>query len=119
MAPHRRSRKSPGAQPLTSQRDQYLALMRQGMSNAAASRVVGVNRKTGHRWRYGRLVTTRTGEIRTYPAITRPADCDVVLEGGHPTLVDAVEVYRRVDAAATAVLGRMGYRAPRRWPHLD
>ena len=74
MPPHHRSRKSPGAQPLTSQRDQYRALMREGMSNAAASRIVGVNRKTGHRWRYGRSVTTRTGEVRTYPAITRPAD---------------------------------------------
>ncbi len=73
MPPLHRSRKSPGAQPLTAQRDQYLALMRQGMSNAAASRVVGVNRKTGHRWRYGRSVTTRTGEVRTYAAITGPA----------------------------------------------
>ncbi len=74
MSPKRRSRKSPGAQPLTSQRERYLALMRQGFGNAEASRVVGVNRKTGHRWRYGRVVTTRTGETRTYPAITRPAD---------------------------------------------
>ena len=69
-----RSRKAPGAQPLTSQRDQYLALMRVGIGNAEASRIVGVNRKTGHRWRYGRVVTTRTGETRTYAAITRPAD---------------------------------------------
>jgi len=74
MSPKRRSRKSPGAQPLTSQRERYLALMRQGFGNAEASRVVGVNRKTGHRWRYGRVVTTRTGATRTYPAITRPAD---------------------------------------------
>ncbi len=74
MSPKRRSRKSPGAQPLTSQRERYLALMRQGFGNAEASRIVGVNRKTGHRWRYGRVVTTRTGETRTYPAITRPAD---------------------------------------------
>ena len=73
MPPHHRSRKSPGAKPLTSQRDQYRALMRQGLSNAAASRLVGVNRKTGHRWRYGRSVTTRLGEVRTYPAITSPA----------------------------------------------
>ena len=72
MPPHRRPRKSPGALPLTSQRDQYRALMQQGMSNAEACRVVGVNRKTGHRWRYGRAVTTRTGEIRTYAAITGP-----------------------------------------------
>ena len=54
MPPPRRPRKSPGALPLTSQRDQYRALMRLGMSNAEACRVVGVNRKTGHRWRYGR-----------------------------------------------------------------
>ena len=74
MPPQHRSRKSPGAQPLTSQRDQYRALMREGLSNAAASRIVGVNRKTGHRWRYGRSVTTRTGVVRTYPAIASPAD---------------------------------------------
>ena len=51
MSPKRRSRKSPGAQPLTSQRERYLALMRQGFGNAEACRVVGVNRKTGHRSR--------------------------------------------------------------------
>jgi IS30 family transposase len=72
VPPHRRPRKSPGALPLTSQRDQYRALMQQGMSNAAACQAVGVNRKTGHRWRHGRAVTTRTGEIRTYAAITGP-----------------------------------------------
>lgn len=73
MSPKRRSRKSPGAQPLTSQRDLYISLMRQGMSNAAACRIVGVNRKTGHRWRYGRSITIRAGRVRTYPAITGPA----------------------------------------------
>jgi len=43
------------------------------MSNSAACRIVGVNRKTGHRWRYGRSVTVRTGDTRRYPAIIRPA----------------------------------------------
>ena len=33
----------------------------------------GRQRKTGHRWRYGGLVTSRTGEVRTYAAITGPA----------------------------------------------
>src|SRR3972149_2409375 len=73
MPPNRRPRRSPGALPLTSERDLYINLMRQGMSNAAACRIGGVNRKTGHRWRYGRSITIRAGEIRTYPAITRPA----------------------------------------------
>lgn len=45
-------------------------------------------------------------------------DGRVVLEGGQPTLVDAEKVYRRVDRAAQNVLGRMGYRPPRRWPHI-
>jgi cytosine/adenosine deaminase-related metal-dependent hydrolase len=45
-------------------------------------------------------------------------DGRVVLEGGQPTLVDAETVYRRVDQAAQGVLSRMGYRPPRRWPHI-
>jgi len=45
-------------------------------------------------------------------------DGRVVLEGGVPTLVDAEAVYRGVDEAATAVLGRMGYRKERRWPEI-
>jgi IS30 family transposase len=73
MPPDRRARRSPGALPLTNERDLYISLMRQGMSNAEACRIVGVNRKTGHRWRYGRSVTVRTGDIRTYPPISGPA----------------------------------------------
>jgi 5-methylthioadenosine/S-adenosylhomocysteine deaminase len=45
-------------------------------------------------------------------------DGRVVLAGGEPTQVNAETVYRRVDAAGQAVLGRMGYRTPRRWPHI-
>ncbi len=94
MPPHRRSRKSPGAKPLTSQREQYLGLMRQGTSNAAACRLVGVNRKTGHRWRYGRSVTTRTGAVLTYPAITGPAD--PVFGAYHPYRAGRQAAGRRV-----------------------
>jgi len=46
--------------------------MEQGMNNSVACRVVGVNRRTGTRWRYGRSITDRTGRTRTYPSITRP-----------------------------------------------
>jgi len=52
-------------------RDQYLRLMAQGMSNSQACREVGVNRKTGNRWRYGRTVVDRDGRRRTYPPITQ------------------------------------------------
>jgi IS30 family transposase len=101
VPPRRRPRKSPGALPLTSQRDQYRALMRLGMSNAEACRVVGVNRKTGHRWQHGRAVTTRTGEIRTYPAIT------VLPAPASPRYLSEAE---RV-AIADGLIGGLGIRA--------
>ncbi|MFO1541117.1 MAG: amidohydrolase family protein [Chloroflexota bacterium] len=45
-------------------------------------------------------------------------DGRVVIEAGRPTLVDAEAIYRGADAAASAVLGRMGYRPPARWPRI-
>lgn len=44
--------------------------MAQGMSNSAACREVGINRKTGNRWRYGRTSTDSAGRTYTYPPIT-------------------------------------------------
>jgi len=41
--------------------------MKQGMTNSAACRTAGVNRKTGVRWRYGRTVETTTGQLRYAP----------------------------------------------------
>ena len=45
-------------------------------------------------------------------------DGRVVIEAGRPRLLDAETVYRGADAAAAAVLGRMGYRKPERWPRI-
>ncbi|MEI7548709.1 MAG: hypothetical protein WCK21_11735 [Actinomycetota bacterium] len=47
--------------------------MQQGMSNAEACRVVGVNRKTGTRWKHGRKYTNRVGETWVYPPVADPA----------------------------------------------
>jgi IS30 family transposase len=41
------------------------------MNNSAACRMVGVNRKTGNRWFYGRTTTDRAARQRTYAPITR------------------------------------------------
>ena len=100
MPPHRRARRSPGALPLTNERDRYISLMKQGMSNAAACRIVGVNRKTGHRWRHGRSITVRTGDTRRYPAITRPA---------HPVSARFLSEAERV-AIADGLIGRRSIR---------
>jgi transposase, IS30 family len=51
-------------------RDHYFRLMAQGMNNSAACREVGINRKTGTRWRYGRTMVDSAGERYTTPPIT-------------------------------------------------
>jgi transposase, IS30 family len=66
--------KKRGCEPLADKRDQYLRLMAQGMSNSAACRQVGVNRRTGNRWRYGRKVVDRAGREYVYPPITEQRD---------------------------------------------
>ncbi|MDI5904768.1 MULTISPECIES: IS30 family transposase [Streptomyces] len=54
--------------------------MAQGMSNSAACREVGINRKTGNRWRYGRKVVDRAGNVRVYLPITEVRESDAVSE---------------------------------------
>ena len=59
-----------GPMPLTAKRDLYVQLMSQGMQNSAACRQVGVNRKTGQRWRLGRVVNDpKHGEYRYDPIV--------------------------------------------------
>jgi transposase, IS30 family len=62
-------RKVPGPPPLTRQRQEFARLIARGVSNAEACRLVGVNRRTGTRWRYGRTIPTRAGGEREYPAM--------------------------------------------------
>jgi transposase, IS30 family len=47
-------RKPQGAKKLTRERDAYFQLMRQGYTNKAACRIVGIDERTGSKWRYGR-----------------------------------------------------------------
>jgi IS30 family transposase len=86
MAEEMRRRWTPGPSPLTTKRDLYLRLMKQGMSNSAACRLAGVNRRTGNRWRYGRTVTTETGQFH-YPAIAT-----TVVEASRRFLSDAERI---------------------------
>lgn len=64
--------RGPGIPPLTGKRDQYLRLMSQGMSNSEACRRVGINRRTGTRWRYGRTVEVADGRRLYYAPIAAP-----------------------------------------------
>jgi transposase, IS30 family len=50
-----RSDRAPqGRKKLLREREHYLALVAQGLSNSQACRVVGVNPRTGREWRNGR-----------------------------------------------------------------
>ena len=64
--------KSPGTAPLGEKRAHYERLINQGVGTAEACRVVGIDRRTGSRWRYGRTVINATGTPHTYaPTVLR------------------------------------------------
>ena len=93
----------PGA-PLTAERDLHLRLMAQGMSNSQACRVVGINRRTGTRWRYGRTILNRAGvpwiylPIPTKPAVISPR---YLSEQERITLADLRRTGRSIRSIAT------------------
>ena len=47
----------------------YAQLIAQGVNNSEACRVVGIDRKTGNRWRYGRKVRNSAGALVIYPPV--------------------------------------------------
>ncbi|WP_247666143.1 IS30 family transposase [Nocardiopsis sp. B62] len=61
----RQNRDPQGPKKLQAERATYLALVAQGVSTTQACRIVGVNRKTGHRWRFGRPTRTKDGQERS------------------------------------------------------
>ena len=65
-------RQKPGpGKPLTAQRELYLRLMKQGLNNSEACRLLGIHGKTGQRWRRGRRHRAR-GREYYYRPITAP-----------------------------------------------
>ncbi len=50
-------RRGPGALPQVGKREQYARLIAQGFSSLEACRIVGINPRTGKRWRHGRTIT--------------------------------------------------------------
>jgi IS30 family transposase len=54
---------------LTDKQDKFVRLIAQGVSNSGACRMVGINRRTGTRWRFGRTVLNTAGEAVQYPPV--------------------------------------------------
>jgi len=57
---------------LTEKQDRFVRLISQGVSNAEACRIVGINRRTGTRWRFGRTILNTAGEPVQYLPVCRP-----------------------------------------------
>lgn len=65
-------RRGPGALPQVEKREQFARLIARGCNNSEACRIVGINRRTGKRWRHGRTIITRDGRKLHYsPVVTR------------------------------------------------
>ncbi len=59
----------PGPAPQTAKREQFARLIGRGIPNAEACRAVGINRRTGTRWRFGRSITSSNGRRLHYSAV--------------------------------------------------
>jgi len=54
---------------LVEKQEWFVRLIAQGVSNSEACRIVGINRRTGTRWRYGRTILNTAGEPVHYPPV--------------------------------------------------
>ena len=54
---------------LAEKQEWFAGLIGQGVSNSEACRIVGINRRTGTRWRYGRTIRNTAGESVHYPSV--------------------------------------------------
>ena len=59
----------PGPAPQTTKREWFARLIVQGVPSAEACRIVGVNPRTGKRWRHGRTITSSSGRRLHYPPV--------------------------------------------------
>src|SRR3954451_5091087 len=69
MGERRVRRRTPVAGVQAEKQQRFVRLIAQGISNSEACRMVGIHRRTGTRWRYGRTVVNSAGESLHYPAV--------------------------------------------------
>ena len=62
-------RRTPAGGVQAEKQQRYVQLIAQGVNNSEACRLVGIDRKTGNRWRYGRKVRNSAGALVIYPAV--------------------------------------------------
>jgi transposase, IS30 family len=63
-------RKTRHGEMVVEKQERFARLIGQGVSNSEACRIVGINRRTGTRWRYGRTILNKAGEPVHYPPVS-------------------------------------------------
>jgi transposase, IS30 family len=98
-------KRTPAGGVQAEKQQRYAQLIAQGVSNAEACRLVGINRKTGTRWRYGRRVRNSAGVLVHYPPVqikeTRPRSPRYLSEQERIRIADLL-------SAGTTVRGAKG-----------
>lgn len=107
----RQRRRVPAGGVQAEKQQRFARLIAQGVSNAEACRLVGINRKTGTRWRYGRSVVNSAGEILHYPPVKitaeKPRSDRYLSEQERIVIADLLAA-----GATVRVIGRQLGRAP-------
>ena len=62
-------RRTPAGGVQAEKQQRYVQLIAQGVNNSEACRLVGINRKTGNRWRYGRKARNSAGALVIYAPV--------------------------------------------------
>jgi transposase, IS30 family len=63
-------RKTRHGKMVVEKQEQFVRLIAQGVNNSQACRIVGINRRTGTRWRYGRTIHNTAGQSVHYPPVS-------------------------------------------------
>jgi IS30 family transposase len=107
-------RRGPGALPQAEKREQYARLIARGFSSLEACRIVGINPRTGKRWRHGRTITARDGRKLHYaPVVTRGKVARREISDRYLSEDERVRVadLRKTGAGVRAIAEQLG-RAP-------
>jgi IS30 family transposase len=106
----RKVRSPQGRKKLFAERQAYLDLVAQGVGTAEACRIVGINRKTGHRWRFGRASqvgrkTSKSSAPPSRPAPVRPGASSRFLSQGERLVIADLH---RAGAGVRAIARELG-----------
>ncbi len=92
---------------LGEKQERYVRLISQGVGNSEACRLVGINRKTGNRWRYGRRLRNSAGELVQYPPVkitpAKPRSLRYLSEDERIVIADLLAAGGTVRAIAIAI----------------